>query len=245
MPDLDQLFDSLVADVVAGTRAPGVSTAISRARRRRASGVAAAAAAVALIAVGGSLAVGTIGGADQPSPIGDPTTPSPTMAQESVDASPNADQVFETDFRAIVARVPGWSIEDTQPSFTGTPCAGDWSSAATGGGGGSFDVRTNGDVGQVWHAMVGFPAAAEASEALDRLADNLASCETVAWTTRPIARNGAVLASSASGVVWIQPRGKELNVLEAATADGPPPADVQVAVADWLVAYSDWQEGNK
>lgn len=245
MPDLDQLFDSLVTDVVGGTRAPGVSKAITRARRRRATGVAAAAAAVALIALGGSLAVATLGDADQPSPVGEPTTPSPTMAQGSVDASPSADQVFEEEFRAIVAQVPGWSIQDTQTLFTGTPCAGDWSSAATGAGGGSFDVRTNGEIGQVWHTMMGFPSVAAASDAVDRLAENLASCKTVAWTTRPIVRTGAVLASSASGVVWIHQRGQELSLLEAVTTDGPPPTDVQVAVADLLVAYGDSRKANR
>lgn len=228
MPDLDQLLDTLVADVGAGTHAPGAATAIKRARQRRTTLAAAAVAmVVAFIAVGGALAAGTLGGSDQPSPIDEPTLPTPEV-------SPNNGEIFETEFRKVVARVPDWSIADNQPMFTGAPCAGNWSSSATGFGGGNFDVSTNGEAGQVWHEVMGFPSSAEASDAVDRLVENLASCKTVAWQTEPIAQTGAVLVSSADGLMWIHQNGKELSILEAATTDGPPPLGVQVEIADLM-----------
>jgi hypothetical protein len=227
MPDLDQLLDTLVADVGAGTHAPGAATAIKRARQRRTTLAAAVVAmVVALAAVGGALAAGTLGGNDQPSPIDGPTLPTPEV-------SPNNGEVFETELRKIVARVPDWSIADTQPMFTGTPCAGDWSEAA-GFGGGNFDVSTNGEAGQVWHEVMGFPSAAGASDAVDRLVENLASCKTVAWQTEPIAQTGAVLVSSADGLLWVHQNGEDLSILEVATTDGPPPLVVQVEIADLM-----------
>ena len=45
MHDLDQLLDTLVADVTAGTRPPGAPAAIKQARRRRAKVAAAGAVA--------------------------------------------------------------------------------------------------------------------------------------------------------------------------------------------------------
>jgi hypothetical protein len=244
MPDLDQLLDTLVADVTAGTRAPGAPAAIKQAGRRRAEVAVAAAAAVAVIAVGGGLAAGTLGDSDRISPAGEPTlSPSeqPT-AQESTEPSLRSEGFFETEFRGIVAQVPGWSIADTQPMFKNAPCAGDWSSASAGFGGGSFDVVTNGEPGQVWHEVMGFPSAAAASDAVERLVDNLTSCNTVAWHTEPIAETGAVLASSADGLIWVHQDGEALSILEAATTDGPPPLDVQVEVAEWMAAYNTWLE---
>jgi hypothetical protein len=242
MPDLDQLLDALVADVSAGTRAPGAPAAIKRAGRRRAE--VAAAAAVAVIAVGGGLAAWTLGDSDRISPAEEPTlspSESPT-AQESTEPSPRSEESFETEFRGIVAQVPGWSIADTQPMFENAPCAGDWSSESTGFGGGNFDVLTNGEPGQVWHEVKGFPSAAAASDAVDRLVENLMSCDTVAWQTEPIAETGAVLASSADGLIWVHQDGEALSILEAATTGGPPPLEVQVEVAEWMAAYNTWHE---
>ena len=238
MPDLDQLLDTLVADVTAGTRAPGAPTAIKQARRRRA-GVAVAA-AVAVIAVGGGVAAGTLGGSDQPSPIGEPTTPSsasPTV-QESAEPSPASIGAFETELDAILVQVPGWAISDTftddyDYAFNG-PCSGNWGKGATSGG--------DGGIAGAGIGGHGFPSEAQASDAAARFVENLESCTATAWQTQPIAQTGAVLASSATGVAWIQQKGDHVDVLQVPTTDGPPPVGVQVEVAEWMVAYRTWQE---
>jgi hypothetical protein len=90
----------------------------------------------------------------------------------------------------------------------------------------------------------GFPTEAQASEAAARFVENLESCTATAWRTQPIAQTGAVLASSADAVAWIQRTGDTVDVLQAPTADGPPPLRVQVEVAEWMVAYRTWQEQN-
>lgn len=201
-------------------------------RRRRTASVAAVAAAVVL-AVGTAQASLSNGQHDlQPAPA--PSSPAPS---DRAEASPDDDEIFETELRKIVAQVPDWSIANIQPMFNNAPCAGHWSSASTGSGGGNFDVWTSGQVGQVWHQVMGFPSAAEASDAVDRLVDNLASCTTVAWQTQPIAHTGAVLASSADGLMWIHQNGEELSILEAATTDGPPPLAVQIEVADLMSEF--------
>lgn len=203
-------------------------------RRRRTVSVAAVAAAVVL-AVGVAQSSLSDGRRDlQPAPASSLPAPS-----DPAEASPSNGEIFETEFREIVARVPGWSIADTQPMFNNAPCAGNWSSAATGAGGGNFDVSTNGEPGQVWAESIRFPSAAEASDAVDRLAENLASCKTVAWQAEPIAQTGAVLVSSADGLIWVHQNGEELSILEVATTDGPPPLGVQVEVADLM--WSDLQ----
>jgi hypothetical protein len=233
MPDLDQLLDTLVTDVSARTRAPGAPTAIKQAHRRRTKVAAAAAAAVAVIAVGGGLAAGTLGGSNQLSPIR-PATPStePTV-QENSEPLPGSDEFFETELGRILAQVPDWTVTDGDATIL-HPCGGDWSSAATGAGGGQFDIRSAGEPASVWHDGVGFRSAAGASDAVAVLIENLASCTAVAWQTQPIAQTGAVLASSADGVIWIHQKGAGVATLQVLTPDGPPPPGVQVEVADLI-----------
>jgi hypothetical protein len=151
-----------------------------------------------------------------------------TAARDDVD--------FVAEVRRIVEQVPAWSIDDTQPLFGSTPCAGDWSSEAAGMGGGSFDISTNGKQGQVWHIKHKFRSSVDAAVAADALVANLESCTTTAWNGEQIGFTGAVLASSKEGLVWVHHAGQELNLLEAATTDGAPPLDVQIAIADLLLA---------
>ena len=197
--------------------------------RRRTISVAAVAAAVVL-ALG--LAMAPLSDAPselQPAPAPSSPAPSDPIEPLRVDGDP-----FATEFNEIVAQVPDWSIDDTQELFHNSPCAGDWASAAGGFGGGNFDVRTNGQNGQVWHEERGFPSATKASEAAERLNENLTSCTIVDWQTQPVARTGAVLASSDHGLLWVHQRGNELSILSAVTDDGPPPLDVQVEIADLM-----------
>lgn len=199
-------------------------------RRRRAVSIAAVAAAAALT-------VGFVQAAlpDGPSELQPAPAPSSPASSDPVEPLRIEGDPFATEFNTIVAQVPGWSIADTQEIFTTEPCAGDWSSAA-GFGGGNFDVRTNGEPGQVWHDVMGLPSATQASAAVDRLARNLASCKEVAWHTRAIAQTGAVLASSPHGLMWIQRDGKALSILHAVTNDGPPPLAIQVKIADLMAS---------
>lgn len=198
-------------------------------RRRRTVSVAAVAAAVVLTVglVQASLS-------DDSSELQPTPAPSSPVPSESVEPLRIEGDPFATMFNKIVAQVPDWSIADIQEMFTNEPCAGDWSSTAQGAGGGNFDVRTNGEPGQVWHTAMGFQSAAQASAAVDRLVKNLASCKEVAWQTQPIAQTGAVLASSAHGLMWIQQNGKQLSTLDAVTNDGPPPLAIQVKIADLM-----------
>ena len=198
-------------------------------RRRRTVSVAAVAAAVVLTVGLVQASLSDDSSELQPTPA--PSSPSPS---DSVEPLRIEGDPFATEFNKIVAQVPDWSIADIQEMFTNEPCAGDWSLTAGGFSGGNFDVRTNGERGQVWHTGIGFPSAAQASAAVDRLVKNLASCEEVAWQTQPIAQTGAVLASSAHGLVWIQQNGKELSTLDAVTNDGPPPLAIQVEIADLM-----------
>jgi hypothetical protein len=223
---LVELHDHIEAPVTAG----GEDARRGRRLVRRRQTVSVAAVAAAAVLAVGLVQASLPDGQRELQPAPAPSLPASSDPPEA----PNNDEVFETAFRKIVARVPGWSIADTQPMFTGTPCAGDWSSAAAGFGGGNFDVSTNGAAGQVWHEVRGFPSAAEASDAVDRFAENLTSCNTVAWRAEPIAQTGAVLLSSADGLVWVQQNRDELSILEAATTDGPPPVSVQVEVADLM-----------
>lgn len=223
MPDLDQTLVTLITDVSARTRAPGASAAIKQAHRRRAQ-LAAALAAVAVIAVGGGMTAGTLGGSDKPSPIGEPATPSPTTVPEAAEP---------TDLGEIVGQVPGWdlareAVRVRDSAMTG-PCSGDWGKGATGGGSAGGD-------------FLRFATAAQASDAAGRLVENLESCTATAWRTQPIAQTGTVLATSADGVAWIQQNGDHVDVLQLATADGPPPLHVQVEVAEWVAAASPEQK---
>jgi hypothetical protein len=200
-------------------------------RRRRTVSVAAVAAAAVLTVGLVQASLSDIHSELQPAPA--PSYPAPTDPVEPLRIVGDA---FATEFNKIVVQVPDWSIADIQEMFTNESCAGDWSSAAGGGSGGNFDVRTNGEPGQVWHDVIGFPSAAEASAAVDRLVKNLANCKEVAWQTQPIAQTGAVLASSVQGLMWIQQNGKELSTLNAVTNDGPPPLAVQIKIADLMAS---------
>jgi hypothetical protein len=71
MSDLNGFLDTLVADVNAGTQAPGAHTAIRQAHQRRLKMSFAAAAVVAAVAVAGVLGAEAVpGGRDQLSPMG-------------------------------------------------------------------------------------------------------------------------------------------------------------------------------
>lgn len=197
-------------------------------RRRRTVSVATLAAAVVLAVGVVQVSLPDGGGDLQPAPA--PSLPAPSNPAER---SPTDDKIIEREFRRIVARVPDWSIADSQRIFTSEPCLSGWGSGS-GSGGGSFDVSTNGEPGQVWGALYSFPSATAASEAVDRLVENFAACEALTWQTVPIAQTGAVLASSADGVLWVHRSGSQIMTLEAVTADGPPPLSVQIEVADLM-----------
>lgn len=215
--------------------------ATRRGRRRVA---VAAAAAVAFIAAGGGLAAGTLGGSDQPSPIGEPTTPSsgsPTV-QESAESQASLD-AFGEELDAILAQVPGWAISKGpfptgyDYAFNG-PCSGNWTKGAAGGGDGGIGSSGAG------LGSAGWPTEAQASEAAARFAENLTSCTATEWRTRLIEQQpGAVLASSADAVTWIRQMGSDVRVLQIRTTGGPPPLGVQVDVAQWMVDYNAWQNG--
>jgi hypothetical protein len=202
------------------------------ARRRRTESVAMVAAAVVLVA-----GLVQVSWPDEPSELQPAPAPSSPIQSDSAEPVKRDDDSFATEFSAIVAQVPDWTIADVQERFGSDPCAGRWSSAAGGFSGGNFDVRTNGELGQVWHDVIGFPSAARASTAVDRLTSNLASCTTTAWQTTSIAPSGAVLASSAQGLMWIQQNGEEVSTLNAVTNDGPPPLAIQVEIADLMRSY--------
>lgn len=248
MPDLDQLLDTLVADVTAGTRAPGAPTAIKQAQRRRVK--VAAAGAVAIVALGGGLAAGNLGGSGQPSPIGEPTSPSsesPTV-QESVEASPGSPEFFRQELAKSLTQVPGWPITDNDRGTEAGPCWQKWESSegiTAAGGGGGYYISAPGTNDEVWVVTGGyvFRSPAKAADAVARHADLVASCTAAAWRTRPIAQTGAVLASTADKVIWMQRNGRYVATLQVNTTDGPPPLGVQVEVADLMraelqVAYS-------
>jgi hypothetical protein len=61
----------------------------------------------------------------------DEKNPDPPSASPTAEAWPT-DNEFETEFRKIVARVPGWYITNVQEMFLNAPCAGNWSSEAEG-----------------------------------------------------------------------------------------------------------------
>jgi hypothetical protein len=220
MPDLDEVLATLVADVGENTHAPGAANAIKRAQRRRASATAAAAfLAVAAVAVGSALGAGTRSTSEGPSPIGQPTTP--TSATPSWPAVPGADEELNMILARAAAQVPGWTVADDVTfedwAYQGK-CSGLWSDGSLGG---SSD------------GVSSFRSKAQASDAVDRLAENLASCTKTTWRTRPIAQTGAILATSRSAVAWIVQDGTFVGVFQVPTTDGPPPVDVQVAIVEW------------
>lgn len=241
MPDLDQLLETLVADVAAGTRAPGAQGAITQARRRRAAG--AVVAAMVCGAVGGGLVVGTRDDSGLQTPTDEPTSglsESPT-GQES--PPPGSFDALGTELDALLGQVPGWTISSDRPdgydyAFNG-PCSGNWWKGSTAGGDGSAP-------GISWVGMGhhGFPSEARAVEATASFIENLDSCSVTEWRMQPIVGTGAVLASSADAVVWIQRTGDTVDILQVLTVDGPPPEGVQAEVAEWVVDYRTWQEEN-
>lgn len=100
--------------------------------------------------------------------------------------------------------------------------------------------RTGG--GSAGGSFYRFPTTAQASDAADRLIENLESCTATEWQTQPIAQTGTVLATSADGVARIQQNGDHVDVFQLATADGAPPLHVQVDVAEWVAAASPEQK---
>ena len=224
-------------------------------RRRRRRVAVAAAGAVAFIAVGGGLAAGTLEGSDQPSPIGEPTTPSsesPTVQESAESTAPDWPHGYGA-LDAILEQAPSWTYNNTSsdvrdfvPADKG-PCSGNWTRAAAFVEG----VPAKGEVAYIFadvsrQTVVGiirFPSEADASDAAARLVEDLDSCTATAWGTQPIAQTGAVLASSAHAVAWIQQKGVVVMVLPVPTTDGPPPAGIQVEVAEWMVAYGNLDGG--
>lgn len=248
MSELTPLREAV--DALAGrSPSPDFGELERRATRRRRRRVVSVAATVASIAVAGGLAAGSLGGSDQVSPVGDPTTPpseSPTVQQ--TEAPPTSAQTLGRELHAILDGVPGWDIPE-EPDYTGYdyafngPCAGTWTdgsiSGSDGGAPSPAGEKTYAGIGSA-----GFPSEARAADAAARFVVNLGSCSATAWRTQQLARAGAVLASSPDGVAWIQQTGPDVRVLQVPTSDGPPPRDVQLQVADWLVDYNAWQNSD-
>lgn len=232
MPDLDQLFDTLVDDVNSGIQAPGAPAAIRQAHQRSRKNTVAAVAAVALIAVGGAVTAGTLSDGAPVSPVSPIEEPTLTE-QGSPTVSPNFAKTYWGKLGRAMAQVPGWAISDTDPAIAG-PCGGDWTAAAEGGSGGTLGLGPSGPP-EVYEELLGFSSPAKASDAADRLLENLVSC-AIPWQIQPIATTNAVMASSARGVIWIVRKGTMINTLQVPTEDGPPPLPVQVEVADIMLA---------
>lgn len=231
-----------VDDLAGRSASPDFRELKRRASRRRRRRRVATVGAVAFIVVGGGLATVSLDGRDQL--IGEPATTSsasPTV-QESA-GPPTSPYAFGKALDAILEQVPGWASADGpyptgfDYAFNG-PCSGNWTDGATGGGDGGAPYSTSSD--GMGHA--GFPTAAQASDALASLVQNLTDCTATKWRTQPIARPGAVLASSAHAVAWIQRTGDTVRILQVRTTDGPPPVRVQVEVAEWMAAYHTWLE---
>lgn len=208
------------------------------ARGRRRVAVGAAAAVVVLVAATATLAMGTPRGSEEPAPVGEPTTPSRITAPESAAPAPTTVTGLAGQLDALMAQAPGWSVADTPPpdydyAFNG-PCAGTWRTGSSSGG--------DGGIGRAGIGGAGFPSRAQASDAADTLVENLESCTVTDWQTRPIARTGAVLAASPTGVAWIRQTGADVRVLQVPTTDGPPSDEVQAKVVEWIVAYQAWQD---
>lgn len=207
------------------------------ARRRRV--ISAAAVAAGVVLTGGVLQKSPPSDSSelQPAPAPSSTAPSSVAPSDSVEPLRIKGDAFATKFNKIVAQVPDWFIADDQQMFTLEPCAGDWSSTAMGSRGGNFDVRVNGQSGQVMHIRMGFASTAQASAAVDRFVRNLESCDEVAWHTQPIDQTGGLLASSAYGLVWVQQNSKELSTIDAVTDAGPPPPAVVTAIGELMRSH--------
>ncbi len=238
MSDLDQLLDTLVADVRSQTRAPGASTAIERAqRRRKVVAVAGGLAAVAVIAAGSVLAVGTLGGGERRSSLVGTPTASPLSPAEQQAAGTERYQALRT----ALTSVPGWAITaGAERDFTVMDrCRGGEFDALRGGLGsgnnpgpyiphGGLPVRVE---------EIGFGYPADAPVVMDRIIAQLASCTEQSWDIQPIGQTGAVLAVTDATVVWIQQKGGHIDMLHVPTTDGPPPLAVQVEVAELIYSW--------
>lgn len=235
MPDLDELMDTLLGEVKAHTHAPGAPLALRQAKRRRVRS--AAAAAVLVVLVAGGLTTLTVGGGDGLSLINEPAAPSPEqpVVQETDQPAALSDESFRRRVGETLTGVPGWTSNDHDPTLV-NPCGGGWSSGASGGSGGTFDLSSSSPGRSVWSDQVGFPTPAQAAAAVVALSENLASCTTLSWRVQPVGQTGAVLASSPLGVVWIHQQGSAVATLQVPTADGPPAVTVQVTIADLMGA---------
>lgn len=210
-------------------------------RRRRTVSVAAGAVA-AVLAVGIAQASLPADRGDL-QPAGVPSHPAPSEAVEASPddgGSPDADVIVKWVRRThglvphIVMEVPGWSLVDGEQSLH-VECAYNWAvPGEVSGNSGVINVTVNGERGQLSAATSVFSSTSEASQGVNRLVEDLTSC-VVAWQVQPIAETGAVLASSAEGLIWIQQNGKEVSTLQARTVDGPPPLNVQVKIAEFML----------
>jgi hypothetical protein len=203
--------------------------------RRR--GVAAGLAALAVLALAGVGLAAVLREGPAHTPRDAALDPAPT----STTIEPASYQSLSADLYPLLAQVPGWFSPDFADSafvydyaFNG-PCSGTWGASATSGHDGGIGSGAGwADAGDAGLGGKGFSSEARASEAAAELVQSLESCTVTAWETQPIAQPGATLASSANGVAWIQQTGAEVEVLQVATTEGPPPVDVQVEVAEWM-----------
>lgn len=234
MSDLDRLLNTLVAEVNTSTRAPGAPSAVRQAKRRHAT--TAAAAALLMVAAIGGVAALTGSGGERDSLINQPAAPSakPT-GPESFEERPLSAAAFRDQVGEALTAVPGWALNDSDPTML-NPCGGSWASTAQGGSGGNFDIPSAGAGRQVWSESLGFPTSEGAADAVVTLAENLTSCTTLTWRIQPIAQTGALLATSPLGAVWIRRNDAGVAILQVPTADGPPPLEVQVGIAELIAA---------
>lgn len=231
----------IVKDLAGRSLPPDFGELQHRATRRGRRRVAtiAATSLVVLVAASGAVATGTLRGTDEPAPVGEPTTSPPTPVDDSAAPTPTTLTGLSEQLEVFLAQASGWSVSDTLPpdydyAFNG-PCAGDWREDAMSGSDGGIG-RAAGIGG------AGFASKAQASDAISRYVEQLESCTVTDWQTRPIAQTGAVLAISPYGVAWIRQLAADVRVLQVPTTDGPPPEEVQVQVAEWIVSYQAWQD---
>lgn len=240
MPELNEMLDNLAADVTATTRAPGATAAIGRARRRRRGAIAAAVAGVAIVTVGGGLAIGSPGGDDQQSPIATPSSPEttaspavePSLASGLDPKSPRFEDEWRAAVRTALSLDPGWGLVDSDPLFL-HDCLTNWAPGA-GMSAGSFGGVSPSETPSLWHEGLFFDSPALASDAFNRLDELLQDCETSEWQIESIGQTGALLASSADGVAWVLLHDAQISSLQAPTSDGPPSPTVQAEVSDLL-----------
>lgn len=248
MSDLTPVREA-VETLAAGSSSPDFGELQRRAARRgrRRIAVGAVTGVMAVVTGGVALAFGTSSDGDRPAPVGEPTTSS-SEPPPGVEATPLAEcsfgfarcaDAFGRELDAILLQVPGWAPGAKVPDGSRVdlviegPCEGTWDEGA-GASHGSSGSATG-----LYHAQ--WPSEAEAVAGAALLVDNLVSCDETAWSTQPIARPGAVLASSGHAVIWIQQTRGDVWILQVLSDDGPPPPDVQLAVAKWMDDYAAWQ----